>query len=266
VPIDLSVVIPVFNESRRLGPPLREMARYLAEQSFSAELIVVDDGSRDGTFDLVCALAPELPIPLRALRYAENRGKGHAIKVGFDAARGDRILFSDVDLSTPIESAADLLASLDAGADIVVGSRKMSGAMILVRQPRLRETLGRVFTALVRWGIANVSDATCGFKAFRAEVGRDIFSRVRIDDWSFDAEVLFLADLLGYGVVEVPVRWRDEAGTKVDLRRDVVNSLVGLARIRLNALRGRYAMRKPVDVEVSVWESGAAASDGTGVT
>lgn len=239
-PPSLSLVVPAFNESQRIALPLREMASYLAEQPYSSEIIVVDDGSSDGTFELVCGLGAELPVPLRALRYCPNRGKGHALKVGFAASRADRILFTDADLSTPIEATASLLEPLEAGADIAIGSRWLKGAEVKVHQPWYREYMGRVFTLLVRSLIVDVSDATCGFKAFRGDVGRDLFSRARVRDWSFDAELLFLAHQRHYAIVEVPVEWEDREGTKVNLLRDAVNSFIGLIQIRLNSAAGRY--------------------------
>ena len=251
---ELSVVIPLFNEARRLAGPLREIGRWLASTGLDAELVLVDDGSRDGTLDLVKQIAPELGLPVHAIRYARNRGKGHALKVGFEAATGERILFTDCDLSTDLACAPQLLAALDE-ADIAIGSRHMAGATISERQPVLRQTMGAVFTLLVRATTADASDVTCGFKAFRGERGRELFGKVRVFDWSFDAEVLFLAQRAGYRVVEVPVEWHDEPGTKVRLARDVLASLLGLARIRWNALRGLYRETLPIAEPLEHWKS-----------
>jgi len=261
--IDLSLVIPAFDESRRLQTSLPKMARYLADQPYTGEIVVVDDGSRDATFDTVCELAALLAVPLTAARYAPNRGKGHALKTGFELARGRRILFCDADLSTPIEETERLLAALDDGARVVIGSRKMAGASIEVHQPWLRRSMGKIFTALARRLAADVTDATCGFKAFRGDVGRDLFARARIDDWSFDAELLLLARLAGHRIHEVPVRWHDEADTKVRLLRDALRSLFGLLRIRWNLLRGTYRSMQPVDARLEIRRfepSGAAES------
>ena len=219
----------------------------------------MDDGSRDETWETVQALAPELAVAVRGIRYARNRGKGHAIKVGFEAARGERILFSDADLSTSIGCAQSLLYALDAGADVAIVSRKTAGASISVRQSILRETLGRGFTALVRLALVDVTDVTCGFKAFRADAGKWLFERVRVFDWSFDAEVLFLAHREGHRITEVPVAWHDEAGSKVDLKRDVLASLIGLARIRWNGMRGAYRLPLPVSEPLESFESAGAA-------
>ncbi len=249
----LSLIVPAYDESRRIGGPLKEMSDYLAAQPYTAEIVVVDDGSRDGTFELVQEVARSLAVPVRLIGCARNRGKGHALKVGFLKAAGERLLFTDADLATPIQETARLLATLDRGADIAIGSRKTAGARVEVHQPWYREQMGKVFTWIVRRLIADVSDATCGFKAFRAEVGRDLFSRMRIDDWSFDAELLWLAHWRGYALEEVPVTWADQTGTRVRLLRDTVGAFLGLLRIRWNALRGRYRQPLPLDAELREW-------------
>jgi dolichyl-phosphate beta-glucosyltransferase len=259
------VVVPAYDESERLPDPLREIAAYLAGQPYAAEIVIVDDGSRDGTFERIRDVAVELAVPVRAFRYPDNRGKGFALKVGFEAARGERVLFCDADLATPIEETAKLLEALDRGADVAIGSRKLPGAEIHVHQPRFRELLGKAFTGLVRRLLADVSDATCGFKAFRAEVGKDLFDRARIAGWAFDAEILFLARRGGRRLVELPVRWEDQAGTKVRLLRDVGGSLLGIARIRAYALTGAYARPAPARVPLESWESvPESASDRAG--
>ena len=175
-------------------------------------------------------------------------------------ATGDRIIFSDGDLSTPLEETPRLLASLDRGFDIAIGSRKIEGAQISVHQAWYRERLGKVFTFIVRKLIADVSDVTCGFKAYRGDVGRDLFSRVRIEDWSFDAELLLIAEQRGYSLEEIPVRWEDRAGTNVSLLRDIVNSLIGIARIRINAASGRYEHTLPIDPPSEEWASDLSAA------
>jgi len=261
-PTSLSLVVPAFNEARRIAESLATIGAFLAAGSSPSELIVVDDGSRDATFDVACEVAAKLTVPVRVVRYANNRGKGCAIKVGFAQARGDRILFTDADLSTPIEQATALLARLDEGFDLVIGTRKNMEANIDVHQPPLREWLGRMYTRLVHAFIADVSDCTCGFKAFRGDVGRDLFARLRAYDWSFDAEVLHLAERSGYRIGEVGVPWSDRAGTKVRLLRDVPNSLLGLVRIRLRSAAGRH--REPVllDFPLEIWANSATASEG----
>jgi dolichyl-phosphate beta-glucosyltransferase len=235
----LSIVIPAYNEARRLPETLRVIDAYAQRWSQPVELIVVDDGSADGTAEIVRDVAAELEIAVRLFRHAPNRGKGFALKVGFAASRGETILFTDADLATSFAFSDALLAELE-HAEMAIGSRKLTGARIPVRQPWLRERMGRAFTFLVRHLIVDVSDVTCGFKAFRGDVGRDLFARCRIYDWSFDAELLHVATEREVRIVEVPVEWRDQEGTKVRLLRDALVSLLGLARIRWNALRGIY--------------------------
>lgn len=236
----------MYNESARIAEPLREMAAYLGKLSIESELVLVDDGSADDTSQIVAQEAPQLGLPVRLIRYEENRGKGYALKVGFEHARGERLVFSDCDLSTPIDVLPAFLEALE-GCEIAIGTRRGAGSRIERHQPWLRETLGRVFTAIVRTTIAPVSDATCGFKGFRREVGRDLFSRLRIEDWCFDAELLANARARGHAWVEVPVQWFDQAGTKVRLGRDVFATLLGIVKIRLNHLAGRYEQKVPID-------------------
>lgn len=257
----LTVIVPAFNEALRIASPLREIAEYLAARDYSAEIVVVDDGSSDDTAGVVRDVAGSIDVPLVLARYLPNRGKGGALKAGFALSRGLKVLFTDADLSTPIAESAALLEALDNGADVAIGSRKSPGARVLKHQPWYREQMGRVFTLLARLVIADVSDVTCGFKAYQGDAGRDVFARVRVFDWSFDAEVLWIAGELNLTVVEVPVRWEDRVGTKVNLLRDTLLSLAGLVRIRWNAARGRYALAtdttKIADAEppVEVWRS-----------
>jgi dolichyl-phosphate beta-glucosyltransferase len=252
----LSLIVPAYNEAGRIAFSMSAIHAYLGGQSYRSEIIVVDDGSSDGTSDVVRKITARFTIPVRVLRYESNRGKGHALKVGFAASRGERILFADADLSTPIKETGRLLESLDKGFDIAIGSRRMKESAIKVHQPWYRERMGAVFTCLVQRLISNVSDVTCGFKAFRGEVGRDLFSRVRVYDWSFDAEILLIAEERGYTLEEVPVRWDDRAGTKVSLLRDALRSLLGLVRIRINAATGRYREPTRVGLSTQVWHLG----------
>jgi glycosyltransferase involved in cell wall biosynthesis len=255
----LSVVIPAYNEAARVREPLLGVLAHLRARPYTAEVVLVDDGSDDDTLAVVRRTASGSDVPVRTFRYARNAGKGYAIRYGVAHALGERILFTDVDLSTPIEEADRLLAPLDAGADVAIGTRKTPGALIVIHQPWYRERLGKAFTWMVRRWIVDVSDVTCGFKAFRRPAADDIFGRLRLHDWSFDAEALMLARRLGYRIDEVPVRWEDRAGTKVRLMRDVTRSLLGLVRIRLNLARGRYRTLAPPLQASEVWSSSPAA-------
>lgn len=234
----LSIVIPAYNEAARLPPTLARIVAWTRARDFACEIVVVDDGSRDGTAEL--AEAALAGVEHRVLRHESNRGKGAGLATGMTAARGEFVLMTDADLSTPIDELARLVAAIDAGADVAIGSRKMAGAVIEEHQPWLRESMGRVFTALTRLLVVDVSDVTCGFKLFRRDAAEAVFSRATLDDWSFDAEALFLTRRLGFTLVEVPVRWRDAAGTKVSRGRDALRSAIGLARIVWNRMRGRY--------------------------
>jgi glycosyltransferase involved in cell wall biosynthesis len=254
----LSLIVPAYNEAARIGGPLVEMGAWLNAHCESSEIIVVDDGSDDQTCEVVRRTAPSLPTPLRLIRYQPNRGKGYALKVGFAAAAGDVLAFTDCDLSTSLDSLPDFLAALEQDADIAIGSRKSLAATITRHQPLLREHLGRVFTWIVRRAIADVSDATCGLKAFRREAGMDLFAHSRIDGWSFDAEILRIAHKRGYRISEIPVRWEDRDGTKVQLLRDVVGSLIGIAKILRNDRTGVYD--RPLAIGPTTEESWGEAS------
>ena len=241
---DISVVIPAYNEAGRIAEPLRRIHDHMQGRSLAAEFVIVDDGSTDGTAEAVRRIAADLGLVLRVLA-AEHRGKGHAVRIGMTAARGRVVLMTDADLSTPIDELDRFMPCLRDGAHVVIGSRRLGGAVIEVRQPFLREAMGRVFTLLTQLLVVRVSDATCGFKLFTREAAHEIFSRLTLDDWSFDAEALFVARKLGYGFREVPIAWRDSPGTKVHRGKDAVRAVIGLVRIRLNALGGRYALRGP---------------------
>lgn len=236
---DLTVVIPAFNEGRDIGPTLEKVAAYLGSCGTAYEVIVVDDGSTDRTAAVVKDFGRADPT-IRLIESA-HAGKGGAIRRGVLEARGRHILFMDADYSTRIEEWAQCLPWLTGGFDIVIGSRKIPGATVTVRQHPLREAMGKVFTWLVNmWLGTRVSDVTCGFKCFTAEAARGIFRLQRVNGWGFDAEILFLARRLGLRLKEVPVMWANDATTNVRLARDASRSFLELVNIRLSAWRGRY--------------------------
>lgn len=237
--VGLSIVVPAYNEEETIGGCVEKTRRYFRSRGDGFELVVVDDGSRDKTARVVRRLAQKCP-ELRLISYPQNRGKGYAVRKGVLGAGGAEILFMDADLSTSPSEWPKLRARLRAGADVAIGSRKMAGAKLLRRQPWWREYMGKVFTFLVRSLLVDVSDVTCGFKAMKRDGARRAFSRAVINDWSFDAELLFLASRMGMRIDEVPVAWRDDPNTKVRLFRDTLSSLKGLFLIRLGAFLGRY--------------------------
>jgi len=235
--IRLSVVIPTFNKEARIAATLQEVAAYLAAKRFASEIVVVDDGSADLTADMArAALADRLPS--KVIRRERNLGKGASVKEGVLAASGELILFCDDDLSTPIAELDKAMAALEAGADVVIGSRALPDSEIRVRQRRPREWLGKVFNLLVRlFVLRGFRDTQCGFKAFRRAAARDIFSRLRTPGFGFDVEVLVLCRDLGYRVAEIPVVWCDSRPSRLRISKGSWGMLNDLRRIRRQARR-----------------------------
>lgn len=238
----VSIVIPAYNEARRLPATLDAVAAYLRKAEWaSAEVLVVDDGSTDATAAVVES-HPDAGATVRLLRNPGNRGKGYSVRHGMLKASGEWILFTDADLSAPIEELEKLVeAATSQGADVAIGSRALDRSLIGVHQSGFREQAGRIFNLMMRivtglpfW------DTQCGFKLFSRRAAREIFRRQRIDRFGFDAEVLFIARQLGLRTIEVPVRWNHVEGTKVHLLTDSLNMFLDLIRIRWNQLRGRY--------------------------
>jgi dolichyl-phosphate beta-glucosyltransferase len=228
----LSIVIPAYNEEKRIGESLGKILAYLAGKPFAAEIAVVDDGSKDRTADVV-RQALEGRVPYRITRFEENRGKGAAVKAGVLAAAGQAILFTDADLSAPIEELDKFLPRLEEGFDVAIGSRAIPGCDIRVPQARLRRAMGKFFNRLVRlFVMKGCRDTQCGFKLFRREAALDLFARLETAGFAFDVEVLLLARKLGYRVAEVPVVWCDSPPSRVRMVRSSWRMLGELLRIR----------------------------------
>ena len=237
---DLSIVIPAYNEAARLEGTLREIVSYCRKHHQAFELILVDDGSRDETSSVARRLSRELP-ELRLVRLAANHGKGYAVRAGVLNAVGTRVLFADADGSTSIAEIERLEAALESGADVAIGSRALHAAGIRVEARLYRRLIGRTFHRLVEWlADAGVKDTQCGFKLFRSSVAQDLFSRMRMNGYSFDVEVLLMARRRGYRIAEVPVNWFHKPGSKVRLTVDSFQMAMDLFRIRGNWLRGEY--------------------------
>lgn len=234
----LSVVIPAYNEEARLPATLERLAAYMCRSAWQGrhEILVVDDGSRDKT-----AAVAERFAGIRVLRNPGNRGKGYSVRHGVLESRGDWVLFTDADLSTPIEEVEKLwTAAQEAGAAVAIGSRALDRSLIGVRQSAMREASGRFFNAVMRivTGLP-FHDTQCGFKLFQSGAAKDIFSRQLLDGFGFDVEVLALAQALGYRAVEVPVRWNNAPGSKVGLGGGL-SAFGDILRVRLNLRQGKY--------------------------
>jgi len=236
----LSVIIPAYNEKERFSKTLPRILEYLEKLGHPYELIVVDDGSTDGTAAYVREAAAGNPR-VRIITHEKNAGKGKAVQTGMLSALGEYVIFADADLSTPIETVEPFLQSLSNGFDVVVGNRRMKESHLIVRQPRLREFLGRIFTGLTCFVLrSKVSDQTCGFKGFRKAAASEIFPRQRAWDWAFDAEILHIADRLGMKIRQEPVTWHDEAGSKVKVAGACFRSLKSLFKVWYNGVTGKY--------------------------
>lgn len=238
--IKLSVVVPCYNEEKRFKDGFNHYFSYLSQQPFNWELIFVNDGSSDKTYEVMKKLSSGKK-DIKIITYKKNRGKGYAIASGVKNAHGNYILFTDIDHSVPIQTIQNFLVYFNKGFPVVIGSRRVSGAKIIVRQHPVREFLGRGFTFLVNILVyRGVKDATCGFKAFKKEIAQKIFRKIKIYDWAFDAEILFLCKKYRIKIAQAPVSWRDVRGTKVSLKKDILRSFLGILKIHKNNLFGSY--------------------------
>ncbi len=245
----LSIVVPAYNEERRLPQTLDRIDAYLARQSYTSEMIVVDDGSCDRTAEVVESFQTAHPR-VRLIRN-DHRGKGYAVRTGMLQARGHIVLFSDADLSTPIEETEALLPWFERGYDIVIGSREGTGAR-RIREPFYRHLMGRVFNFVVRLlTVRDIQDTQCGFKAFRDDVAREVFTCMRLYGENakritdsmvtgFDVEVLFIGQKFGYRIKEVPVEWLYSNETKVNPLRDSWRNFRDVVLVRWNDVQGKY--------------------------
>ncbi|MDD2421233.1 MAG: glycosyltransferase family 2 protein [Heliobacteriaceae bacterium] len=238
--VQLSVVIPAYNEAARLGPTLEKIQAYLGRYYPAYEIIVVDDGSTDTTRELTAGYARTNPR-IRCLVNTHNRGKGFSVRRGLLAATGEWVLFSDADLSTPVEETATLLEWGSRGYPVVIGSRALKNSQILQAQPWHRVCLGRLFNGLVQvLAVPGIKDTQCGFKLFDRQTAHLLATRQKLTRFGFDVELLFIARRLGLAVKEAPVRWVDSPDSRVQPFRDGFRMLLDLLRIRWFALSGVY--------------------------
>jgi glycosyltransferase involved in cell wall biosynthesis len=242
-PLAYSIIIPAFNESERIAGTLNRIISYSAEQKWPVEIIVVDDGSRDSTVEIVNRYAQQNPA-VRLLQNPGNRGKGYSVRHGMLQAQGGVLLFSDADLSSPIEEAHKLFDAIASGADVAIGSRWLRTDLQTRRQPIHRQLFGRIFNLLLRMVLRlKFKDTQCGFKAFNRRAAEVLFPLQQIERWGFDPELLYLARHFGFKVVEIPVAWAHREGTRISPLRDGLHMFMETLRVRWNAIVGKY--RRP---------------------
>ena len=235
-----SIIIPAYNEAARLGATLQRVLEYIRAQRWNAEVIVVNDGSRDNTADLVRQYASANPV-LRLLENPGNRGKGYSVRNGMLHANGEILLFSDADLASPIEEAPKLFEAIESGADVAIGSRWLRPELQKQRQSLLRQLYGRIFNIALRLLLGlKFKDTQCGFKVFTRSSARAIFPLQQIERWGFDPELLYLARRKKLRVTEVPVEWSHQEGTRISPLRDGLRMFSEVLRIRWNALTRKY--------------------------
>ena len=236
----ISVVIPAYNEETRIRSTLEKVHSYCTDRFGEFEIIIVDDGSSDETSALVKFLSQHREN-VSLIRYAQNAGKGYAVRRGVLSSRGDLLLICDADLSTPIEELEKLMPFVDDDYDIAIGSRGLGDSRILERQPWYRERMGKTFNFFVRMlAIRGIRDTQCGFKLFKGDIARALFSKSRINGFSFDVEVLYLARRAGYKINEVPITWINSPFSRVVIIRDPLKMFLDLFKIRANSLTGKY--------------------------
>jgi glycosyltransferase involved in cell wall biosynthesis len=235
-----SIVIPAYNESGRIPATLKSVLECVRASGWSAEILVVDDGSRDTTADVVRAFAASAP-EVRLIQNPGNHGKGYSVRNGMLQALGEIVMFTDADLSAPIEEAELLFAAIADGADIAIGSRWLERTRQTIRQPLYRQFFGRCFNGVTRFVMGlHFADTQCGFKAFTRDAAQTVFQLQTIERWGFDPEILFIALKRGYRVEEVPVSWAHDERTRMSYLKDGMRMLQDIAIVRWNALLGRY--------------------------
>ena len=236
----LSIVIPAYNESARIEDALERVMSCVAERGWDAEVVVVDDGSKDNTAEIVHRWMEQHPR-LHLVHNPGNKGKGYSVRNGLLQAAGDIVMFTDADLSAPMEEAERLIAAIEDGVDVAIGSRWMDRTRQTIHQPLYRQFFGRCFNWITRMVMGlPFKDTQCGFKAFKRSAAQVIFRLQTIERWGFDPEILFIARKLKYVVREVPVTWGHDERSRISYLKDGMKMLEDMARIRANSLAGRY--------------------------
>ena len=241
--MDLSIVIPAYNEEKRLGGSLSKIIPYLDSLELNYEIIVVDDGSKDKTIEVANQFKDK--TNLRVLENKINRGKGYSVKQGILDAKFDHVLFTDSDLATPIDELDILLEGLKEDNDIVIASRTLEDSEIIVNQPFYRQIMGKTFPLMVRViAVRGISETQCGFKLFKTEVIQNIVKHQTIDRFGFDVELLFLAKKMNYKIKEVPVQWIDQEGSRLHPIKDGYGMFKELLKVRSNHFLGKYKINQ----------------------
>lgn len=237
--LHLSVVVPAYDEESRLLPTLERLHDYYEAQEYPYDVVVVSDGSKDRTEEIVSEFAKSHP-KFRLIAYKPNRGKGYAVRTGMLAATGDLVLFCDADMATPQEETEKLLEHMLEGADIAIGSRPLKESKLEKHQPFIREMFGRASNMLIQMlAVRGIHDTQCGFKMFTKKACKDVFTRCKLDGFSFDFEALMIARDLGYRIDEVPIRWFHQEGSKVVFWRDYPRSFRDLIGLRAKGKKKR---------------------------
>jgi glycosyltransferase involved in cell wall biosynthesis len=243
--LSYSIIIPAYNESQRIAASLDKIIAYTSEQKWLTEILVVNDGSRDNTTDIVREYAKSHP-QVRLIENPGNRGKGYTVRHGMSQATGEIFLFTDADLSSPIHESKKLFAAIQAGADVAIGSRWLQAELQTERQPLHRQLFGRVFNLLLRIILGlKYKDTQCGFKAFTRKAALSLFPRQRIERWGFDPELLFLSQKYGLQIAEVPVEWAHDDRSKINPVVDGFKMFTEMLRIRWADLTGKYDRGAP---------------------
>lgn len=239
--IKLSVVIPAYNEGKRITKTLRAIDSYLKNQNYSYEILVVSDGSKDNTVEVAKSLIPKIQN-LKVTSYKKNRGKGYAVRFGMLEAKGEYRLLTDADNSTSVDQVEKMWPYFEKGFDVVIGSRDVKGAVLDPPQPWLRNVITAESFKLLRKilvGLWGIEDTQCGFKGFKAEVVEKVFPKCKIDRFAFDPEMLVLCKRAGYKIKEIPIYWKNDLESKVKFK-SMVKMLVDLFRIRWNLILRAY--------------------------
>lgn len=244
-PLNISVVIPAYNEEKRLPHTLRATATYLRQHRYNWEILVVNDGSHDKTAELVQAYSIE-EKRVKLLQYGQNRGKGYAVRYGMMHATGDIQVFMDADNSTSIDHIEKFIPYTTKGFDVVIGSRDVAGADISVHQPKWKELLGDLGNIWIQcWAVPGIKDTQAGFKLFTKKASKDVFQYLTIDRWGFDVEALAVARMKGYKISEQPITWINDPNSKVAASA-YLEVLKEVVQVRINMMRGVYGLRKKV--------------------